>query len=83
MAQDKNAVDFYTFVHMMYGYGAKKVGMSDTQIVALAILYELIEPSIIKYMREDLRLDVWGYESKKNIAVDIAIAYIGSKLAEK
>jgi len=83
MAQDKDAVDFYTLVHMMYGYGAKKIGMSDTQIVALAILYEIIEPSIIRYMREDLNLDVWGYESKKNIAVDIIVAYLGSKLAEK
>ena len=83
MAQDKDAVDFYTLVHMMYGYGAKRLGMSNTQIVALAILYELVEPSIIRYMREDLNLNVWGYESKKNIAVDIAIAYIGAKIAEE
>ena len=81
MAQD--AVDIYTLVHTLYGYGAKKLGMSNTQIVALAVLYELIEPSIIKYMREDLKLDVWGYESKKNIALDILVAYVGAKIGEK
>ena len=80
---NKSTIDLYTLVHMMYGYVAKKVGMSDTQIVGLAILYELIEPSIIKYMREDLKIDVWGYESKKNIALDVVVAYLGAKLIGK
>lgn len=83
MIQSKSTIDFYTIVHFLYGYGAKKTGMSDTQIVLLATLYEIIEPSIIRYMREDLNLDVWGYESKKNIATDIIVAYLGSKLAER
>lgn len=83
MSQDKDAIDIYTLVHMMYGYGAKKLGMSDTEIVLLAVAYELLEPSIIKYMRENLKLNVWGYESKKNIAVDIAIAFVGAKLGDK
>ena len=83
MAQDESAVDIYTLVHTMYGYGANKIGMSNTQIVAVALLYELIEPSIIRYMREEMKLDTWGYESKRNIFVDILVAYLGAKLGEK
>jgi len=83
MPQDKDAIDLYTIAHTLYGYAAKRLGMSNTQIVLLAIAYEIIEPSLIRYMREDLNLDVWGYETKENILVDILSAYIGAKLGEK
>jgi len=83
MAQDEDAIDLYTIAHTLYGYTAKRLGMSNTQIVLLAIAYEIIEPYIIRYMREDLNLDVWGYETKENILVDILSAYIGAKLGEK
>ena len=34
-------------------------------------------------MREEMKLDTWGYESKRNIFVDILVAYLGAKLGEK
>lgn len=80
MKQDRSAIDGYTFVHMGFGYGAKKMGLNNSQILILAIVYEMIEPSIIKYMREELKLDVWGYESRQNIVVDVIAAYVGAKL---
>ena len=53
------------------------------EIIGLALLYEIVEPSIIRFMREELKTEVWGYESPKNIITDILVAPLGAYLADK
>lgn len=83
MKQDESAIDLYTFAHLGFGIGAKQLGMSTNQILIIAVAYEILEPSIIKYMRESLNINAWGYESKSNIVVDVLAAYVGAKIGEK
>ena len=78
MPQDKSPVDFYTLVHYFYGKVARDLGYNMNTIMLGAILYELVEPSIITYMRKDLGMNVWGHESPSNVIVDILAAYIGA-----
>ena len=80
---EKAMLDGYTLVHTSFGYFARKHGLSYSQIIGLAILYEIVEPSIIRYMREELKTQVWDYEGPKNIIVDILVAPLGAYLADK
>ncbi len=78
MQQDVAPIDLYTFVHFLYGYVAKSYGYSNKAILVGAVLYEMIEPSIIDYMRNTLKMNAWGHESKHNILWDILIAEFGA-----
>ena len=76
--KDRQAVDFYTFVHLFYGYLAAKRGWNNTQIVIGASVYEIVEPIIIDKMRNGSNQLDWNHESTKNIMVDIVISLIGA-----
>jgi hypothetical protein len=80
--KDKKAIDIYTFIHALFGYVAAKKGLSKTEILILAGLYEIIEPSIINTMKNGANTLDWNHESRQNIIVDIAAALVGAKLAK-
>lgn len=82
MRQDVSPIDVYTLVHFLYGYVAKRYGYSNEAILVGAVLYEMIEPRIIDYMRNTLKMDAWGHESKHNILWDILIAEFGAYTAD-
>jgi len=79
---EKQPIDSYTVIHLLYGFLAKKSGFSDTEIVIVALLYEIIEPHIIESMQQGTNPLEWNHEGKKNILVDVLAAYIGSRLAK-
>lgn len=81
--QDKHPIDAYTLVHGLFGFICQRLGVSQQNTVAVAFLYEVVEPFIIRFMREDLKMNAWGYESALNIAIDVLIADIGWRLGEK
>jgi hypothetical protein len=60
MQQDVAPIDLYTFVHFLYGYVAKSYGYSNKDILVGAVLYEMIEPSIIDYMEKHLENECLG-----------------------
>lgn len=77
MNQDRLAIDAYTAVHFIYGYIAKGMGYTNEQIMIGAVLYEMIEPKILDFMRNTLKVNAWGHESKHNILWDILISEVG------
>jgi len=81
--KDKKAIDIYTFVHALFGYVAAKKGLSNTDILILAGLYELIEPKIIDAMKNGTNTLDWDHESRQNIIIDIFVPLLGAYLAKK
>lgn len=82
MKQDVAPIDLYTLVHFLYGYLAREYNWSREDIMVGAIMYEFIEPTIIKIMRQNLGIMAWGHESKQNILWDIFIAEIGAVVSD-
>lgn len=82
MKQDTSPFDLYTIAHFLYGYVAKRYGATNEGILVGAVLYEMIEPTIIDFMRKDLGMNAWGHESKMNILWDILIVEFGAYMAQ-
>jgi hypothetical protein len=79
---EKKPIDSYTVIHALYGFLAKKSGFTDTEILTIAILYEVLEPAIIDQMRQGRNPLQWNHEGQANIAVDIFVAWFGAQLAK-
>jgi len=83
LIQDRAAIDWYTLAHFFYGVIAKQsFEWSNSDILLGAIAYEIIEPPIIKWMKENWSDAGWGYETKRNIYTDILAAMAGAYLGE-
>ncbi len=78
---EKQPIDSYTVIHALFGFLAHKSGLTDAEILVLAVLYEVIEPSIIDQMRQGKNPLEWNHEGRANIAVDILAALLGARLA--
>ena len=78
---EKQPIDSDTVIHALYGFLAHKSGLTDAEILALAILYEILEPAIIDQMRQGRNPLKWNHEGRGNIAVDILAAWLGARLA--
>ena len=70
-------------MHALFGYVAAKKGLSNTDILILAGLYELIEPKIIDAMKNGTNTLDWDHESRQNIIIDIFVPLLGAYLAKK
>jgi len=79
---EKQPIDSYTVIHLLYGFLAKKSGFSETEIVIVALLYEIVEPHIIESMQNGRNPLEWNHEGRKNILVDVLAAVVGSRLAK-
>ena len=77
--QDITSFDFYSLIHFGVGYWAKKRGFPTQQIMIAAVIYELIEDPLI----DGLKLKRWRKETKNNALVDILLAYLGARMAER
>ena len=76
--QDVTMIDKYTLVHFLFGYAAKKYGLSYEQIMWIITIYELAEDAILRIF--NLRRIGWEKESKHNVLMDITVALLGAKL---
>ena len=78
MTQDISPFDSYSIAHLGVGYFARKHGISITQIMLMAVIYELIEDPLIG----GLGLKRWRKETKNNALTDILLAYLGARIAQ-
>jgi hypothetical protein len=51
--------------------------------MGIALVYEMLEPSLLVWLKKNFDAFGWGYESHLNIVMDILSAYIGAKIGEK
>lgn len=77
---NESALDFFTLAHTAFGFSMAKAGVKMDKTLALAIIWELAEPSLKKAMPE-IFPDASG-DSALNSITDIIAAGVGHFLGD-